>query len=85
MTVSPGGPQDAKDLTSKVADGGNSEAIAKETGCVAKEGLPPTLFTLPNLDPSHSTSKPVIPASQDSDKPVAATLDPTEQIGRAHV
>ncbi|MGB0595302.1 MAG: hypothetical protein ACPGLY_01215 [Rubripirellula sp.] len=79
MIVSPGGPQDAKGLTPEVADGGNPEAIAKETGCVAKEVLPPTLFQLPNLDPSHSTSKPVIPASQDSDKSVAATLDPTQR------
>ena len=79
MTVSPGGPQDAKDLTSEVADGGNPEALAKETGCVANEVLPPTLFTLPNLDPSHSTSKPVIPTSQDLEKPVTATLDPTQR------
>jgi hypothetical protein len=79
MTVSPGGPQDVKGLTPEVADGGNPEAIAKEAGCVAKEVLPPTLFQLPNLDPSHSTSKPVIAASQDSDNSVAATLDPTHR------
>ncbi|MCP4887344.1 MAG: hypothetical protein GY904_12110 [Planctomycetaceae bacterium] len=79
MTVSPGGPQGAKGLTPEVADGGNPEAIAKETGGVAIEVLPPTLFQLPNLDPSHSTSKPVIAASQDPDNSAVATFDPTQR------
>ncbi len=75
MTVSPGGPQDAKGPTPEVADGGNLEAIAKEAEAIAKEVLPPTLFQLPNLKPIHPTSKPMIPAGQDADSLAASAWD----------